>query len=162
VSTYSTAPDTFLGVPVPDDIKAQWKRWEGAEWRTMRHMGTNNMFPPDQRYSVRPPQGMCQTHHEMWIGYRNQNYDPRTGNRWPGHAGSMFTIVGHDIARVSEERRVEWDRKASEQMQLVERICLRGDSPQCSPAEPETIPAPRVAGRAVQDVLLPNNLEVAS
>ncbi|MFF8786900.1 hypothetical protein [Streptomyces sp. NPDC015125] len=125
-------PDTFLDVVVPEDIKAQWHRWEGVQWRRMRHWGTNDLFPPDQRYSVRPPRELCYRHHEMWLAYRNMNFDPVSGNRWPGHPGSPFIPVTRDLNRLREERRLEWDEKASEQMRLTEEICLSGRSPQCS------------------------------
>ncbi|MCX4783901.1 hypothetical protein [Streptomyces sp. NBC_01264] len=132
-SSRAHVPDLYLDVKVPERIQDLWFRWEGAEWRRMRHMGTNNLFPPDQRYSVRPPRELCALHHEHWVGYRNMNYDPVSGNRWPGGAGSPFIPVGRDLNRVSEERRCEWDEKASGQMLLIETICLSGTSPQCSP-----------------------------
>ncbi|MGW3196754.1 hypothetical protein ACWDBD_19610 [Streptomyces sp. NPDC001118] len=135
------APDTYLGVEVPEEIKKNWFRWEGASWRRMRYLGTNNPFPPDERYTVRMPAGMCATHREHWLGYRNMDFDPVSGNRWPGGAGSPFNPIGRDLARVREERRCEWDEKASEQMRLIERICLSGNSPECSKSEPGHRPA---------------------
>lgn len=126
-----SAPDVYLGVTVPAEIREHWTRWEGARWRQMRYRDTNRLFPPDERFNVRPPAGMCPTHRRMWIGYRDMHFNPVSGNRWPGHPGSPFTIIGRDLDRVREERRVEWDEKASEQMILAEDICLSGRSPQC-------------------------------
>jgi hypothetical protein len=104
----------------------------------MRYGDQGNLFPPDQRFTVSPPPGMCPRHLRIRQQYRDQHYDPRTGNRWPGHAGSPFTIIGRDLHRVSEERRCEWDEKASDQMRLTENICLSGVSPQCDHPAPET------------------------
>ncbi|MFF9436388.1 hypothetical protein ACF1BP_21940 [Streptomyces sp. NPDC014735] len=128
-------PRQYLGVPVPDDIRHQWESWDAATWRRSRHMAINNLFPPDQRYTVRPPAELCPHHRDAWVGYRNMDFDPVSGNRWPGHPGSPFVPVGRDLARVAEERRCEWDEKASEQMRLIEQICLSGRSPQCDRAE---------------------------
>ncbi|MEO3976936.1 hypothetical protein [Streptomyces sp. CAU 1734] len=124
-------PARYLGVPVPDEIRVQWHSWDAAAWRRSRHLDTNTLFPPDQRYTVRPPVEMCPRHRRAWLDYRNMNFDPFTGNRWPGHPGSPFIPVGRNMARVSEERRCEWDEKASSQMRLIERICLSSRSPQC-------------------------------
>jgi hypothetical protein len=128
------APHRYLEVSVPDEIRRQWHSWDAAAWRRSRHMDTNNLFPPDQRYTVRPPAEMCPHHRESWVGYRNMNFDPVSGNRWPGHPGSPFIPVGRDLTRVAEERRCEWDEKASAQMRLIEQICLSGRSPQCDRA----------------------------
>ena len=125
-------PSEFLERPVPDDVRALWDRWEGAGWRRMSHHARNELFPPDQRFSVRMPAGMCTTHRRFWIDYRDMHFNPVTGDRWPGVAGSPFTYVGHDMARLREERRVEWEEKSIGQMQLIENICLSGRSPQCS------------------------------
>lgn len=145
----SDIPAVYCGNDVPARIHLLWHRWEGAAWRTAQHWAQNVSFPPDQRFTVRPPQGMCPTHRQHWIDYRGMEFDPVTGNAWPGCHGSPFDYVGTDMDRLREERRVGWDRKASEQMRLIERICLRGDSPQCTPAE--EIPA----ARQVVDVHLP-------
>jgi hypothetical protein len=123
-------PAKFLGVEVPEEIRKQWWRWEGAEWRIWQFMGQNNLFPPDQRFSVRLPPGMCQVHRQMWRDYRDMRFDPVSGNRWPGHPGSPFTPIG-DVDRCRKERRREWDEKASEQMRQIEKFCLSGRSPQC-------------------------------
>lgn len=127
----ATAPATYLGTAVPDDIAAAWRTWEGAAWRKGAWLSANRLNPPDERFHVRAPGGMCKRHLEMRLGYRNQYFDPRSGNRWPGTPGSPFTI----IRKLDEElawRRAEWDEKAGEQMRLIEECCLRGTSPQCS------------------------------
>ena len=142
-------PAIYLGVDVPPAIHTAWHRWEGAAWRTAQHWARNVSFPPDQRFTVRTTPGMCPTHRQHWIDYRGMEFDPVTGNRWPGCNGSPFEYHGHDMDRLREERRVEWDEKASAQMRLIERICLRGNSPQCTPAE--EIPALR----SVVDLHLP-------
>lgn len=126
------APATYLNVAVPPEIAEQWTRWEGATWRRMRHMGENNMSPPDMRFTVCSPKGMCPVHLEIRRQYRDMHFDPVSGNRWPGHPGSPFIVIGANLDQVREERRCEWDRKASEAMQLAEEICLSGRSPQCS------------------------------
>ncbi|MEU4077686.1 hypothetical protein [Streptomyces venezuelae] len=129
------APSRYLDVPVPEEIREEWHSWGAATWRRNQHLSTNDLFPPDQRYSVRPPAEMCPRHHESWLAYRNMNFDPVSRNRWPGHPGSPFIPVGRDLNRVAEERRCEWDEKASAQMRLIEEICLSGRSPQCDRAD---------------------------
>lgn len=130
--TQSVVPTEYLGVTIPEDVRAMWWRWEGMRWRIMRYADRHNgAYPQDQRFSVRPPDGMCPVHLDIRRRYRDMHFDTRTCNRWPGHPGSPFDIIGHDMRRVLEERRREWDTRAAEQMQLTERICLRGDSPQC-------------------------------
>ena len=115
-------------------------------------MSTNNLFPPDQRFGVCPPSGMCEAHLEHWYAERNRRFNPITGNRWPGHPGSPFIPVGRDLNRVREERRREWDEKASDRMQLAEEICLSGRSPQCHgerrPEQDRPPQAPRPSGSA--------------
>ncbi len=125
------APETYLSVRVPEDIAKAWDRWEGAEWRRMQHYGVGQL-PPDLRFGVRSADGMCAAHRRAWLDYRNMQFDPITGDRWPGGPGSPFVIIGPNLARVREERRVEWDEKASAQMQLIEKICLSGRSQQCA------------------------------
>jgi hypothetical protein len=153
----NTAPDTFLGAPVPEHLKTKWRTWEAAAWRQMRYRDTNRMYPPDERFNVSPPTSVCPVHRQMWLDYRNMHFDPVTGKRWPGHAGSPFVIAGNDMSAVREQRRVEWDEKASDQMRLIERICLRGDSPQCGPlketAKVVSLPEPRT--RPAADLPLP-------
>lgn len=132
--TQPVVPTEYLGVAIPDDVRALWWRWEGMRWRVMRYADRHNgAYPQDQRFSVRPPEGMCPVHLDIRRRYRDMHFNPVSGNRWPGHPGSFLLpgITSANLDRVREERRIEWDRKASEQMQLTEQICLRGDSPQC-------------------------------
>lgn len=141
-----SAPTTFLDSPVPDAIREVWTTWAAAGWRSQQHRNHNILHVPDQRFSVRPPAGMCTHHRQAWIDYRDMRFDWETGARWPGEHGSPFQYVGHNMREVREQRRVEWDEKASAQMQLIERICLSGRSPNCT--EPVVDAAP-VAGSAV-------------
>ncbi|MEW1760579.1 hypothetical protein AB0393_29205 [Streptomyces cyaneofuscatus] len=129
-------PHRYLDSPVPDDVRSRWTSWDAAAWRRSRHLAANTLYPPDQRHTVRPPAVLCPHHRESWLGYRNMNFDPVSANRWPGHPGSPFIPVGRDLARVREERRCEWDEKASAQMRLIEDICLSGRSPQCTRPSP--------------------------
>ena len=124
-------PAVYLGQPVPEHIAAVWRTWAGAEWRKMAYCAGNRVSPPDQRFSVRPPGGMCELHLGFWRRERDRRFDLVSGNRWPGSPGSPFTIIDHDLGRERERRRAEWDEKASGQMQLTEEICLSGKSPQC-------------------------------
>jgi hypothetical protein len=126
-----TAPEVYQGAAVPEPVAAQWKRWEGAEWRKGVHHSHNELYPPDQRFSVVAPGGMCKRHLEMRRRYRDMYFDDRSGNRWPGGAGSPFTIIDRDLSRELAWRRSEWDEKASEQMRAIEELCLSGRSPQC-------------------------------
>ncbi|MEY9839411.1 hypothetical protein [Streptacidiphilus sp. EB103A] len=125
-------PDVYLGATVPADIRELWWRWEGVRWREMAYSATNKLFPPDQRFGVVPADGMCALHIRFWRDYRDMMFNPVTGDRWPGTPGSPFLYVGHNMERLREERRREWDEKASAQMRQIETICLSGRSPQCA------------------------------
>ncbi|MEV0650060.1 hypothetical protein AB0I28_32860 [Phytomonospora sp. NPDC050363] len=125
------APALYLEqFTIPDHIRASWHTWEAAAWRRMRWGDTNRLHPPDQRFTIDPPDEMCPRHLRMWTSWRDRTFDYRTGRRWPGHPGTPFVII-HDLADALEDRRIEWDEKTSEQMQLTEQICLSGRSPQC-------------------------------
>lgn len=151
-----SVPERYLDVPIPAHIRDQWRSWPAAEWRKQQHRATGRSFPPDERFNVAPPEGICPVHRGLWVDYRDLYFDPVTANRWPGEHGSMFTIVGHDLDRVREERRYEWDEKASEQMRLIEQICLSGRSPQCAPDETaQVVRLPARTARPVADVHLP-------
>jgi hypothetical protein len=126
-----SAPEKYQGEPVPEAIATLWRSWEGAAWRKGVHYSHNELYPPDQRFFVLAPGGMCKRHLEMRRGYRDMYFDDRSGNRWPGTSGSPFTIIGRDLARELAWRRQEWDEKASEQMRAIEELCLAGRSPQC-------------------------------
>lgn len=152
----STAPDTFLGQPVPEHLKQQWRTWEAAAWRQQQHRASNRLYPPDERFNVSPPKGICPAHHQMWLDYRNMRFNPVTGDRWPGNPGSPFLYVGENMRELREQRRVEWDEKASEQMRFIERACLAGNSIQCTPRETaEVVPLAASKRRTVEDVELP-------
>jgi hypothetical protein len=124
-------PGVYQGSAVPEEIRGQWRRWEGAAWRKGVHMSRNQLYPPDQRFSVRPPGGMCRRHLEMRRGYRDMYFDPRKGYRWPGTPTLEWSVCDRDTAKLLESRRCEWDGKASEQMRAIEECCLAGTSPQC-------------------------------
>lgn len=95
------------------------------------HYARGQLYPPDQRFGIAAPGGMCRVHLEMRRGYRDMYFDDRSGNRWPGNPGSPFTIIDRDLGRELAWRRFEWDDKASEQMRLIEDTCLSGRSLQC-------------------------------
>jgi hypothetical protein len=123
------APVTFLGNPVPPEVAAVWKTWEGVRYRRLAVYATNTYNVPDQRFGVLPPPGMCLVHLEMRRKYRDMSFDPRKGYRWPGTPVLEWSVIirGDWVT----ERRVEWDEKSIEQMQDIERLCLSGCSPQC-------------------------------
>lgn len=125
-------PARYYGVPVPAGTAAVWRTWQGASWRKGAYASGNRLHAPDQRFGVLPPPGMCAVHLDLRQRYRDMYFDDRSGNRWPGTAGSPFTIIGTDLGRELAWRRAEWDEKASEQMQAIEACCLSGRSPQCS------------------------------
>jgi hypothetical protein len=125
-----TTERTYQGMTVPEAIAAAWNTWEAAEWRKQRWIAANNSFNvPDQRFSVSAPGGMCARHLEMRRRFRDMYFDDRKGYRWPGTPCLEWSVIpDRDMLT---RRRVEWDEKASEQMQLIERLCLSGDSVQC-------------------------------
>jgi hypothetical protein len=126
------APSSYQGVPVPAEVAAAWKTWAGAEWRKQTWTWANNNYDyPDQRFGIDAPSGMCTFHLDMRRRYRDQYFNDRTGSRWPGTAGSPFTIIDSNIGRELAWRKREWDEKASEQMRLTEECCLSGRSSQC-------------------------------
>lgn len=86
----------------------------------------------DTRFRLKAPGGMCKAHLETRLGYRNMYFNPVTGNRWPGHPGSPFDLIGPSVDAARDWRAREWDEKAAEQMRLTEEICLKGTSSQCS------------------------------
>jgi hypothetical protein len=118
---------------VPDGIKAAWRSWEAAEWRQAQYRATSRLYPPDERFNVRLPDGLCERHAQNWLDWRNKRFDPVTGDAWPGTPGSPFLFVGHDMDDLREQRRVEWDEKSSLEMRKVERACRSGRSDGCRP-----------------------------
>lgn len=150
----STAPDTYLDTPVPEHLKQNWRTWEAAEWRQQQYLNTNRLYPPDERFNVRPPEGMCERHAENWLGYRNMRFDPVQGDAWPGTANSPFLFVGHDMDELREERRFEWDEKASLRMRQAERMCRSGRGDGCFPRRraAKVIPLPAVRAETAADL----------
>lgn len=150
-----TAPESFLGNPIPEHLKNQWRSWEAAEWRQAQYLAANRLYPPDERFNVKLPKGLCERHAENWLGYRNMRFDPVTGDAWPGTPGSPFLFVGHDMDDLRELRRAEWDEKASAAMRQAERMCRGGRGNGCSrrrkPAEVIETPM----RKAIVDLLLP-------
>lgn len=71
------------------------------------------------------PEDLCPEHRRIWLTWRNLTYNPWHPQEWPG--GSIIM----DNRTLHETRRRDWDRKSEEQMDLTEKICRRGDSPQC-------------------------------
>lgn len=74
----------------------------------------------------RVPSDLCPAHAEIWKGWRDYSYDPRNP-REPGGGQLMDARTSHT------ERQAAWDRYNGEAMELAERICRSGKSPQCSP-----------------------------
>ncbi|MFI6368672.1 hypothetical protein ACIBG0_38820 [Nocardia sp. NPDC050630] len=122
----SEPPDTYLGVVVPEDVKAVWSTWDGVEWRRWRHYNRGDLYLPDQRFSVRLPAGMCVFHRDMWLRWRNRFFSGRT---W---FGDGFRSAYMAAADAWDHYRNEWDEKTIEQMRAVEESCLSGRSKQCA------------------------------
>ncbi|MEU3613422.1 hypothetical protein ABZ725_14060 [Streptomyces sp. NPDC006872] len=152
----SAVPDTYLGMPVPESLKQRWRTWEAADWRQQQYLNTNRLYPPDERFNVRLPEGMCERHAENWLGYRNMRFDPVKGDAWPGNAGSPFLFVGTDMEDLREQRRAEWDEKASQRMHQVEQICRGGRGDGCFPRRKtaKVIHLPAARAEAVADAQL--------
>ena len=135
----TAAPEMYLKVAVPEHIREVWRTWAGVEWRVTQHANRGNFSPPDQRFGVNIPAGMCGVHRRMWLDYRDKRFNPATGQRWPGvglfghlDPGGITAHNGDAKLRLLEERRCEWDVRASEAMQGVESCCLSRRSTQCS------------------------------
>lgn len=154
----TTAPDTYLGNPIPDHLKTQWRAWEAAEWRQQQHTNTGRLYPPDERFNVQMPRDLCERHADNWLGYRNMRFDSVTGDEWPGIPGSPFLFVGHDIQDLREQRRAQWDGKASMAMRKVERMCRSGRGDSCFPLRKTASAAPNAAEAAAD---LPLTVEAA-
>lgn len=125
------APDEYLGVPVPDEIKHRWRTWEGVKWRLSRHDNRGVFCPPDQRFGVDLPAGMCPIHSRAWREWRDRRFK---GVRFPGYpAGDGFCNARTEdgVAGDWERARTEWDEMTREQMRLAEQACLSGRSKQC-------------------------------
>lgn len=118
----------YLGQDVPEDIQLAWNTVEGARWRIRAHLNNNELYPPTQHINVTTPASLCELHRSYWIQWRNREFDPVSGNRWPGNAESPFSVITSNIAMLREERRAEWDRKALDAMEFTEAVCATGKS----------------------------------
>jgi hypothetical protein len=79
------------------------------------HMGSPNASPPPD---------LCPAHLRIWHAWRDHVYDPRNPLDWPGqHIGDSRTT--------HTERADQWAVKNLEQMEMCERVCHTGNSPQC-------------------------------
>lgn len=79
------------------------------------------------RFGRRVPVDLCGAHRRIWRDWQDYSYDPRNP-REPG-GGQML-----DSRTTHTERAEAWDRHNQGQMDLTERICRSGESPQCGPA----------------------------
>jgi hypothetical protein len=78
----------------------------------------------------RPPGDLCGEHGRIWREWwtHSRSYNSRDPKDWPGQR-IMDSRTSHDA------RRAEWLRKGLEQLQLTEKICRSGSSPQCGPSQ---------------------------
>lgn len=116
------APALFMGKPVPAEVAARWKTWDGVTYRRYAVYATNTYNVPDQRFGVLPPPGMCAECLEDRRKWRDMYFDPRKGYRWPGTPVLEWSVI--TTGDWVTERRVEWDEKCIEMMQQAERFCL--------------------------------------
>jgi hypothetical protein len=79
--------------------------------------------------SSRPPADLCDEHGRIWREWwkHSHSYSSLDPKDWPGQR-IMDSRTSHN------RRRAEWLTKGLEQLQLIERICRTGTSPQCGPA----------------------------
>ena len=82
--------------------------------------------------TIEIPAGLCSVHHQLAIDWRNNDYDPRNAGEWPGGASSPHRTLLMDSRTSHEERSREFEEKNRAQVELIVRICSRGDSPQCA------------------------------
>jgi hypothetical protein len=73
-----------------------------------------------------PPADLCREHAKIWTEWAALNYNWRHPCEWPGSSIIMDNRTSHDA------RAADWDRKTRQQLDLVEKICRSGNSPQCS------------------------------
>lgn len=78
------------------------------------------------------PGDLCPAHRRIWIKWSQVHYNPRHPQEWPGGSIIMDNRTSH------ADREKDWERKTLDQLHLIERICRRGDSPQCSIKEEES------------------------
>lgn len=130
-------PDRYCGTEVPLPIRRAWRTWEAVEWRLSQHANRGEFYPPDQRFTVSPPVGMCSYHREQWQKWRDRWFKGQTfpgGSADDGFLGMRYVYKPTpDIAAEEWDRnRHDWDKQTCEQMQQVEQICLSGRSTQCN------------------------------
>ncbi len=79
------------------------------------------------------PSGLCPVHHQQAFDWRNNEYDRRNPDEWPGGRSSTTRTSLMDSRTSHEERSREFEQKNREQIASIERICKSGRSPQCTP-----------------------------
>lgn len=84
---------------------------------------------------MKAPDHLCPEHKRIWVGWRDNSYNPRNPTEWPGKAHIMDSRTSH------QTRAAEWDRKNRAQMDLVAGVCARGMSPQCDRPAPTGVEA---------------------
>lgn len=74
-----------------------------------------------------PPIDLCPVHRKAWRAWRDhvRRYTSSNPTDWPGGSHIMDSRTTH------LERRRGWLTKDAEQMELVEKICRSGKSPEC-------------------------------
>ncbi|MGW5387160.1 hypothetical protein [Nocardia sp. NPDC003963] len=129
-----SAPEEYLGTAVPARIRLTWRTWAGVEWRIARHADHGNLQPPDQRFGVDIPDGMCSVHRRQWRRWRDKRF---RGLVWPGpfpnggfRSADGFRAGRHSLDVEWEQHRCWWDEQSITQMRLTEAVCLSG-SRQC-------------------------------
>lgn len=117
-------PTHYLNTPVPDPIRREWDTWTGLEWRLQQHCNRGELYPPDQRFSIKPPADLCSRHRQHWAEWRARHF---RGIRFPGPpAGDGFyTRTWPSVDAAWEFCRAEWDEETRKQMQTIERICRK-------------------------------------
>lgn len=121
--------DTYRGQRIPDDIAERWWSVAAARWRISAQRTDSVIHPSTQHGDVIYPVGMCREHRRIWMVWRNNYYDPRTGVPWPGGA-TPYTFLRPEgtgpraMHVLSEERRTHWDDKTLSQLESTEALCL--------------------------------------
>lgn len=80
------------------------------------------------------PSGLCAAHHQQAFEWRSNDYDWRNPGEWPCGRSVPHRTLLMDCRTSHEERAREFEQKNWEQIELIDRICKSGRSPQCSPA----------------------------